>query len=247
VFTSCIRRQRGLFLRLPRGASPGLSRVDATSRPPLPSGAIEIVVPRLCRGRPRDRHVDATSRSPLRSGAIAVLVPGYVAGTLGTARVDATSRLPPRSVAIEVVVSGCVAVILGTVDAPATLPSLRISRGHQELLTGHLRERLPDHLRMIFGIISGTFGSSSGSRSDHLRITFGSSSDHVRIIFGITFGSSSGSRSDHLRHSLRIICARASDVFTEYHRDVLGSIYAASFASIGRLGTGRRRRTGTAR
>jgi hypothetical protein len=217
VFTSCIRRQRGLFLRLPRGASPGLSRVDATSRPPLPSGAIEIVVPRLCRGRPRDRHVDATSRSPLRSGAIAVLVPGYVAGTLGTARVDATSRLPPRSVAIEVVVSGCVAVILGTVDAPATLPSLRISRGHQELLTGHLRERLPDHLRMIFGIISGTFGSSSGSRSDHLR------------------------------HSLRIICARASDVFTEYHRDVLGSIYAASFASIGRLGTGRRRRTGTAR
>ncbi len=46
----------------------------------------------------------------------------------------------------------------------------------------------------------------------------------------------------HLRDRLRIIRARVSAPFTEHHCDVLALIPAASFASIGKLGTRSRRR-----
>jgi hypothetical protein len=182
---------------------------------PLPQGASSVHPPGC-------NHRRSPRVSPRVSGGSQISIFGCLAGTLGPVGVDATSRSPPRSGAIEVVFSGCVADILETVDASTTLPSLRISRGRQELLTGHLQDRLGSSSMITFGI---AFGSSS------------------RLPSRSPSGSPSGSPPDHPRHSLGITSARAPAVFTDYHRDVLGFIYAASFASTGRLGTGLRRRT----
>jgi hypothetical protein len=134
-----------------RSCSPVAAR---TSSLPLASHRTRIHSPVRCR---RQRaHRPPSGHPPFRLGGCSDLVNAPVDGARRGAYRVLFRNWSFRCGAVSV----CLWGISGTVNAAASLLSIRISRGHQQLLTDHLRDR-----------VWNTSGSSPGSPLDPLAIT----------------------------------------------------------------------------